>query len=97
MVGVLAHRRPQRALDAARATPIVEEGDVLRPPEPGQHAQPVVGGDVEEPGGRRRVRAHGVEAGGGDLGEVPTHDRRRGKQRTVGARPERAVRHPSHP
>jgi hypothetical protein len=86
-----AHARADALLDGSHESAIVQEGDVLLPGEPDQHAQVVLGRGVEQPLGRHGVRAHGVDPARRHGGEVGAHHVGRREQAGVVAATEGAV------
>ena len=70
MTGARAHSFPHLLLDCFSAFAFVEKSDVLLPAEPNHDPQPMLGGDIEQPPRRNRVRSYGVSAEFRDFGEV---------------------------
>jgi hypothetical protein len=62
MAGAGSDALAHAALYRPGASAVVEEGHVLLPGQPDHHEQPVALGGVEQPPGRHRVHAHGVDA-----------------------------------
>ena len=82
--------------DLAAQTPIVEEGNVLRPGETGKYPQTVLRGCVEHVARRQRIGSYGIDGGVRHHGEITPDLRRFRKQMSILARRERAVRDSTH-
>ena len=91
MTGTATNGLADARLDAAYRAGIVQERHVLLPRKPDHDVEPVARCQIEQPGGRHRVRAHRVEAVLGHGPEVVLDPRFIVVLATAGVRPERAV------
>ena len=97
MPGAAANASPDALRDGRTARAVVEEGDVLLPGQADHHAESVALGQVEQPPGGYGVRADGVEAVGGDRGEVTLRPLAPAVLVAAGIGPEGAVRDSADP
>ena len=89
----LAHRSDRVAYDVSSELSVVEKWDVLRPRQSDHHPEAVPERGVEQGRGRRRVRAHRVDACGRHQDKVLLGSLCRSELRPVGIRSEGAVGH----
>ena len=88
-----AHGRDGVVFDASSEPCVVEKWDVLRPRQTDHHPETVPKGLVEQPGRRRRVGAHRVDARGRHQRKILCDALYRGKLRSLAVWSERAVGH----